>query len=131
MDDGFLDIDAEHQHDSSITSFGIHIEGEFKIDELNEWLGTLMREKGPDLYRSKGILSIQGSDEKYVFQGVHMIKNMGSSSELGMQHQPWQEGEKRINKFCFIGKNLDKKKITEDLRKCISNENYRSWTNTY
>ena len=25
MDDGFLDIDAEHQHDSSITSFGIHI----------------------------------------------------------------------------------------------------------
>ena len=122
MDDGFLDVDAEHQHDSSITSFGIHIEGQFKIEELNEWLGTLMREKGQDLYRSKGILSIEGSDEKYVFQAVHMIMNMGSSSELGMKHQPWQEGEKRINKFCFIGKNLDKKKITNDLRKCILNE---------
>merc|ERR1711988_1491684 len=29
MDEGFLDVAAEHQHDSSITSFGIHIEGEF------------------------------------------------------------------------------------------------------
>merc|ERR1712070_990882 len=50
MDDGFLDIDAEHQHDSSITSFGIHIEGVFKIDELNEWLSKLMIEKGQDIY---------------------------------------------------------------------------------
>ena len=26
MDDGFLDIDSEHMHDSSISSFGVHIE---------------------------------------------------------------------------------------------------------
>lgn len=24
-----------------------------------------------------------------------------------------------MNKFCFIGKNLDKEKITKDLRKCV------------
>ena len=56
MDEGFLDVDAEHQHDSSISSFGIHIEGEFLIDKLNDWLRQLMMEKGQDLYRSKGIL---------------------------------------------------------------------------
>ena len=61
MDDGFLDVDAEHQHDSSITSFGIHIEGVFKIKELNSWLGKLMVEKGADLYRSKKVY--QYSDE--------------------------------------------------------------------
>merc|ERR1712057_121450 len=55
MDDGFLDIDAEHQHDSGISSFGIHIEGEFKPADLNAWLGKLMQQKGADLYRSKGI----------------------------------------------------------------------------
>merc|ERR1712216_1072424 len=71
MDDGFLDIDAEHQHDSSISSFGIHIEGEFKIEELNNWLSTLMNEKGQDLYRSKGILAIVGSDEKCIPSGAH------------------------------------------------------------
>lgn len=119
MDEGFLDIESEHQHDSSITSFGIHIEGEFKLDELNEWISKLMMEKGQDLYRSKGILAIMDSDEKYVFQAVHMIMNISSSSELGMKHEPWQDGEKRINKFCFIGKNLDKEKMISELKDCI------------
>lgn len=119
MDDGFLDVDAEHQHDSSISSFGVHIEGEFIPDKLNAWLSKLMQEKGADLYRSKGILAIMGSQEKYVFQAVHMIMNMGSSSELGMSHQPWAEGEKKINKFCFIGKNLSKEEMIADLEKCI------------
>merc|ERR1712196_508672 len=111
MDDGFLDTDAHHHHDSSISSFGIHVEGEFDVDKLNQWLGKLMMERGPDLYRSKGILSVRGSDEKYVFQAVHMMMNLDSSSNLGMKHKPWQEEEKRINKFCFIGKNLDKEQM--------------------
>jgi len=119
MDEGFLDIEAEHQHDSSITSFGVHIEGEFIPTALNDWLSTLMREKGADLYRSKGILAIVGSDEKYIFQAVHMIMKMGSSSELGMDHKAWGEGEKRINKFCFIGKNLNKEEMIAELQKCM------------
>ena len=116
---GFLDIESEHQHDSSIKSFGIHIEGEFMIDKLNAWLSKLMKEKGTDLYRSKGILAIKESDDKFVFQAVHMIMNLASSSELGMEHQPWGEHEKRINKFCFIGKNLDKDQMISDLKECI------------
>ena len=39
------------------------------------------------------------------------------SSNLGMAH-PWQEGEPKINKFCFIGKNLDKTMIKE-LKECL------------
>ena len=81
-----------------------------------------MMERGPDLYRSKGILSVRGTDEKFVFQAVHMMMNLDSSSNLGMKHKPWQEGEKRINKFCFIGKNLDKEQMINDLRRCIFNE---------
>ena len=120
MDEGFLDTDAEHQHDSSITSFGVHIEGMFRAPDLNAWLSKLMQEKGADLYRSKGILAIEGSDEKYVFQAVHMMMNMGSSSELGMTHAPWAEGEKKINKFCFIGKNLNKDEMIAELEACIT-----------
>lgn len=121
MDEGFLDIDAEHQHDSSITSFGIHIEGQFRIEQLGQWLQKLMMEKGQDLYRSKGILAVLNSTDKYVFQAVHMMMNLDSSSNLGMSHKPWQKDEKRINKFCFIGKNLDKEQMIKDLKKCIFN----------
>ena len=119
MDEGFLDIDAEHQHDSSISSFGIHIEGVFFVDKLNQWLGKLMMEKGADLYRSKGILAVMGSKDKYVFQAVHMMMNLDSSSNLGMDHKPWQDDEKKINKFCFIGKNLDKDQMIKELKECI------------
>ena len=119
MDDGFLDIDSEHMHDSSISSFGVHIEGEFEPGKLNAWLSRLMKEKGADLYRSKGILAVAGTDEKYVFQGVHMLLNMGSTSEMGMAHKPWQPDEKRLNKFCFIGKNLDKAEMMKDLQACM------------
>ena len=76
MDESFLEDEGHHHHDNSITSFGIHIEGSFNVDKLNDWLGNLMSEKGQDLYRSKGILSVNGSDEKFVFQSVHMIMNL-------------------------------------------------------
>merc|ERR1712159_99353 len=49
-----------------------------------------------------------------------MIMNLASSADLGMKHKPWADGEKRINKFCFIGKDLNKEEMTADLRKCIA-----------
>ena len=118
-DTEFLNIDQTHLHDSSISSFGVHIEGSFLELPLNDWLMRLMDEKGQDLYRSKGILAVLGSDEKVVFQSVHMIMNMGFSSKLGMDVAPWGKDEKRINKLCFIGKNLDKEQMIADLQKCI------------
>ncbi len=35
MDNLFLEIDAEHAHDSSISSVGIHIEGSFYAEKLD------------------------------------------------------------------------------------------------
>ena len=69
-----------------------------------------MMERGPDLYRSKGILSVRGSDEKYVFQAVHMMMNLDSSSNLGMKHKPWQEEEKELINSVLLEKILIKTK---------------------
>merc|ERR1711871_1368757 len=64
-------------------------------------------------------LALEGFDAKFVFQAVHMIMNISSSEDLGMKHPPWGKDEKRINKFCFIGKNLSKDEMIADLRKCM------------
>ena len=40
---------------------------------LQNWIGELMRTKGTDLFRYKGILAVKGLAHKFVFQGVHMI----------------------------------------------------------
>jgi G3E family GTPase len=111
-DPNFLDPDAEHQHDATVTSVGIQADGELDIDRLNKWLGKLLAEKGTDIFRSKGILSIAGMDERYVFQGVHMLLD-------GQADRPWADGEARVNKLVFIGRNLDRAALEESFRRCL------------
>lgn len=119
MDDGFLETDAEHQHDKSVTSVGFVIEGSFIHDKFDAWLQDFLKNKAQDVFRSKGIFSMVDSDEKWVFQAVHMLMSMGRSSEMGADLKPWGPDEKRINKLCFIGRNLDKKKMHDELAKCV------------
>jgi G3E family GTPase len=111
-DPEFLDPDAEHQHDLSVTSVGFEAEGDLDVDRLNEWLSDLLRNKGTDIFRSKGILSVSGMDDRYVFQGVHMLLD-------GRPQGPWPEGEARRNRLVFIGRNLDRASLEASFRACL------------
>jgi G3E family GTPase len=111
-DPEFLDPDAEHQHDATVTSVGIHADGDLDADRLNEWLGRLLREQGTDIFRSKGILSIDGMSQRYVFQGVHMLLDSQPDRE-------WRSDEPRVNKLVFIGRNLDRADLERSFRKCL------------
>ena len=102
-DPEFLDPDAEHQHDLTVTSVGIEVQGDLDLERLNDWLGNLLRTKGTDIFRSKGILSIAGMEERYVFQGVHMLLD-------GQPNGTWGEEERR-NRLVFIGRNLDRESL--------------------
>ncbi len=108
----FLDPDAEHQHDQSVTSVGIDVDGAVDVDRLNVWLGALLSEQGKDLFRSKGILHLAGTPRRYVFQGVHMLHD----GEMGA---PWREGERRTNRMVFIGRNLDRAALESSFRDCL------------
>jgi G3E family GTPase len=57
------------QHDLSISSFGVEMKGALDIDRLNKWLSVLLKEKGTDIFRMKGILNIDKQDTRFVFQG--------------------------------------------------------------
>jgi G3E family GTPase len=107
----FLD-EGEHQHDLSVTSVGLELEGDLDGDRLDQWIGKLLREKGTDIFRSKGILSIAGADTRFVFQGVHMLFD-------GSPDRPWKSDEKRMNRLVFIGRNLDRVELNAGLRACL------------
>ncbi len=109
----FLDPAAEHQHDESVTSVGIDVEGTVEIPKLNEWLGELLATRGPDLFRSKGVLNLAGDEPRYVFQGVHMLHD----GEMGT---PWRAGESRRNRMIFIGRNLDREELESSFRACLT-----------
>ena len=125
MDVGAFDLDrvlkddpqflteTEHQHDTTVTSVGIDLPGELDEDRLNRWLGNLLRTKGADIFRSKGILAIAGTPKQYVFQGVHMLLD----GEFG---RDWRDAEPRGNRLVFIGRNLDRTALERDFAACLA-----------
>jgi len=102
-----------HLHASLVTSCGFVIEGEFDMSQFNAWMGQLLREKGKDIYRMKGVLAISGMPQRFVFQGVHMVFD-------GSQGSVWGVNDKKINKLVFIGVNLNKEQLEAGLKSCLA-----------
>mmetsp|Transcript_59682 Transcript_59682/g.69757 ORF Transcript_59682/g.69757 Transcript_59682/m.69757 type:complete len:354 (-) Transcript_59682:66-1127(-) len=118
VEEDFLDTEGEHMHDNSVSSVGIEFDGGLDLTMLNAWLSKMLRENGVDLFRSKGVLNVAGSDARYIFQGVHML--MGISSSADGIGRPWKEDEIRKNRLVFIGRNLDREAITRNFKACIA-----------
>lgn len=112
IDPNFLGEDA-HEHDDSIFSVALVEPGELDGQKLNAWLSELLRTKGTDIFRMKGILNIAGEDNRFVFQGVHMILD-------GRPDRPWKDNEKRKNELVFIGRNLDEAELKQDFLACMA-----------
>ena len=112
---GFLDEDEEHVHDDSVTSVCIQEDGDVDLDAIQSWMGDLLRNKGADIFRMKGVISIRDADEKFVFQGVHMIFN-------GEFDEKWVDGEKRSSSLVFIGKNLNADELKASFNACLWSE---------
>ncbi|MGH1396922.1 MAG: CobW family GTP-binding protein [Trichormus sp.] len=112
IDPNFLGEDA-HEHDDSVFSVALVEPGELDGEKLNAWLSELLRTKGPDIFRMKGILNIAGEDNRFVFQGVHMILD-------GRPDRPWKDNEKRKNELVFIGRNLDEAQLKQDFLACMA-----------
>ena len=72
MDPGFLDEGEEHVHDQSVSSLSIVLPGELDLDDVSRWVRNILMTK-TDIFRMKGVLAIANSEEKFVYQGVHMI----------------------------------------------------------
>ena len=111
VDPQFLE-ESEHMHDQSITSVGIEADGSVDLEKINDWLGWLLREKGTDIFRMKGIININASDNRFVFQGVHMLFD-------GQPDRAWRADETRMNKMIFIGRNLDRDELNSRFRACL------------
>lgn len=101
-----------HEHDESVFSFAIVESGEVNLEKLNTWLAQLLQTQGPNIFRMKGILNVAGEDNRFVFQGVHMIFD-------GKPDRPWKPSETRKNELVFIGRNLDAEKLRQDFKACF------------
>ena len=102
---------AQHEHDDEVGSFAIERDGDVDMELMNAWLSKLLAEKGIDIFRMKGFVSISGESRRFVFQGVHMLFDAQPEKEWG--DMP------RQNQLVFIGRNLDEEEIREGFDECL------------
>jgi G3E family GTPase len=102
-----------HHHDDDVKSFVFRAERPFDPAKLEDFLGAIVNIYGPRMLRYKGVLFMQGTDRKVIFQGVHQL--MGS--DLG---PAWGEGEQRLSKLVFIGIELPRDILLQGLEQCLA-----------
>ncbi len=102
---------AQHEHDDEVGSIAIEIDGDADPEKLNAWIGTLLSERGVDIFRMKGFISVAGESRRFVFQGVHMLFD-------GQPDREWGDAPRR-NQLVFIGRNLDGQSMREGFEACL------------
>ena len=100
-----------HEHDD-VTSVGLTSSRPLHPGKFQRWLQELLAVKGNEIYRSKGVLYLRGSQTKQVFQGVHMLLTVG---DLG----PWGQ-QTPETRMVFIGRNLDRESLTRGFERCLA-----------
>ncbi len=102
---------AQHEHDDEVGSIAIEMDGDVDSERLDVWLGELLRERGVDIFRMKGFISLAGESSRFVFQGVHMLFD-------GQPERPWGDSPRR-NQLVFIGRNLDEQSMRQGFEACL------------
>jgi G3E family GTPase len=110
--DEHCDHPHHHAHDDDVKSFVFRADRAFNPAKLEDFLGAIVQVYGPKMLRYKGVLHMQGSDRKVVFQGVHQL--MGS--DLGPK---WAPGEHKGSKMVFIGIDLPRDILLQGLEQCL------------
>jgi G3E family GTPase len=103
----------KHYHDEEMQSIALQTEKPLDPDKFFPWVQDLVQKEGPNILRCKGILAFKDDEERFVFQGVHMILD-------GDHQRPWKADEKRDSRIVFIGRNLPGKLISEGFESCVA-----------
>ncbi|MGO9398080.1 MAG: CobW family GTP-binding protein [Xanthobacteraceae bacterium] len=103
----------KHYHDEDMQSVSLKSDKPLDPDKFFPWVQNLVQTEGPNILRCKGILAFKNDDDRFVFQGVHMILD-------GDHQRPWAKDEKRDSRIVFIGRNLPEEKIRQGFESCIA-----------
>src|SRR6201984_1325257 len=76
----------KHYHDEDMQSLSLRTDKPLDATKFMPWLQNLVATEGQKLLRSKGILAFTGDEDRYVFQGVHMMLE-------GDHQRKWKDGE--------------------------------------
>src|SRR5213080_2530328 len=103
----------KHYHDEEMQSLSLRSDKPLDPTKFMPWLQNLVASEGQKILRSKGILAFSDDDDRYVFQGVHMMLE-------GDHQRAWKDGEPRESRLIFIGRELPEQTIRDGFERCIT-----------
>jgi G3E family GTPase len=121
LEEQYMDEEEFHKFykpkmDKSISNVGVKFEGAIDMYKFTRFLDGLIgdEESAQDFMRIKGVISIQGSDEIFVLQCVHFIRNQNFT-------KPWGD-QVRENRMIFIGRGMQqrRKELTDGVMACVA-----------
>ncbi|XP_054825733.1 uncharacterized protein LOC129323168 isoform X1 [Prosopis cineraria] len=108
-------LSSKKLHDSSVRTICICQSHKVDLEKVRIWLEEILWEKkyDMDVYRCKGVLSIQNSDQLHTLQGVRELYDIVPTRQ-------WEKEENRTNKIVFIGHNLKEDVLIDSFRTCTT-----------
>jgi len=102
-----------HEHTKEIFSQTFHFDQPFNYQVLDQQLFAYLMFQSTGLYRMKGLVWLEGSEEQVLVQSV--------GKRLDIEKRgPWPTGQDRKSVVVFIGKGLQRKGLEKLLQRCIS-----------
>jgi G3E family GTPase len=112
--------DHDHRHrdhhdveQDGIRSISLTLRTPIDRRKIARWLTALVKQKGQDILRAKGIIDVKDNPRRLVFQAVHMILE-------GDLQREWRPGEERYSRMVFIGRNLDAAELKTGFEACMA-----------
>ncbi|XP_050235541.1 uncharacterized protein LOC126685670 [Mercurialis annua] len=101
-------------HDAGVRTVCICESQLVDLHKVRLWLEEILWDKkdGMDVYRCKGVLRVQNSDELHTLQAVREIYDI-------VPARKWKESENLMNKIVFIGHNLNEDVLIDSFRGCV------------
>ena len=103
---------ASHHHEDDISSIGISDPRPLDPTKVNQWFDYLLKTRGQDIFRMKGVLNVKGEDRRQVFHGVHMMFD-------AQAERPWG-ATPRVNSLVFIGRGLDRAELEAGFESAVA-----------
>lgn len=100
------------KHHITVASHSFEFVGKLDIVKFDLWMSMMLSLNSDSIYRIKGVLNFEGTNDKVIFQSVH-------TQFLSSSGGNWESEAARKSRLVIIGKNLDKKELEKGLHQCL------------
>jgi G3E family GTPase len=102
----------DHEHSSNIETIVLREDRPLDLQKVGLFIAEQILLNADNFVRYKGILNIEGMEDRFVFQGVH-------TQFENRRDRPWGEKEERVSEVVLIGRDLDAAELTRAFAQCI------------